>query len=1544
MDSEEERQADLARRAREKEERERMEREKEEAFIQRAIAMIEARESSALSDNRRGRSRTGALSPLHSVSGDVPRRRAPGRPPGSSRRPSKPTPDQSVATLPTKASRKFVASVSSDDVKNHQEQQQHRLGEDSDGEKIARRKKTSTRGRRPRNGSDRRVDSDDCDSDSEQRQFVGRRTNNSLGSSNDPLSALGEGARRCGGGQAADTSTRATVNGDANKIRSSALVLQTDEELRVGMYKVLEAVKGHDDAWPFLDPVDEQYAPNYYSVIRRPMDLHKMESRLDVGHYVSRQQFELDFKLIVDNCKLYNGLENEYTEMVNTIDRHFHKSVSKYLGADEDDDESDIYVHVSHVQHKQQRRHSDEAAQRDGAPRKRGRKPKWMSGSEGRRGRRRSGPQTTGFIDYSDDELLSSPAPKPPTREDTERLFDNLLRSGSGAQAQPPPPEPVKPRGGGRRGRPPGRRGVGRSAGVMGVRAERGLDSDVSDMDEEDFNSGLAEMRRSSSRGQQQQQQQQEHPSRDNHQQQVQQEEDDEDEDSEDGSPKKAIAQGRIFAAKVRKTKRIEQQKRRAHGLADKQASLPSPRVVSSDNRNAADSVASGGEARVGPVSDAPVSDLRRTSESDVELRQRSKSKKSSRRHRHKERHARRHQDECKSSKKEEHRIRLEESNTVRLTSSASSPARGERVEEVSRPLSPGSHAVVAADLFTEDGDEYATLPDPLPQSSPSSPHCSPSSRHRDGRHRSKHRHRRGSSTAKTPTVTTSTTAPTTGTATAELKTATSLAASKNRSTASSAAFSNRSILKEESAKLGELISRVREQRGSGSTLLCSRPGLTMGKVLDGEKSGAEVWDEVVGRRLKEQPVSVSSTTTQRRSSAEPSDEALRLIDEPHEGRELPTLTRSATPNLSAWFKAFRTEQQQQQQSTKSLPPPKLVPKRPAPTQTGGPARAPPAPQSGSEPANEPVPPTPAAEVPQTENPAEAGDASSCSPGPRAPSPGPTSGAPADPFRYDDDELEKARLQVKARQAQRLESERRRAESSPFGHTSSESERSPMTPGYGNTVSPAAEPAPGQRSPAFSPKHPPAAPTLYNGSVKPGFYQDITQKSSPDKSPYMRPGSGASTHSPASAAQSPAHQPNSPQVAPPYAAVYYGTKEPVPKAPAQLMSPPSRAGVRAAGPSPVTATVPPVVAPAPTQVIDEKSSGQYPFKKRMQSSIPESSAAAPYLQQQQGPAGPLPATLASLGQLVTRLPSHHHPPHHPQQQPQQQQQQQPSQSELGSSSARQLLQHHKAQQLEQQVRLIQEQKMRQRLTASEEQSAAEATTAPQSWNANSVSYFKQMASPHMQLYHHQQQTMKAFQQQQQQRHHQHQQQQQQSQQQQQQQQQQQRLMSRAASTAAASSSSASPASSSSALAGLTGPLSGLVGSAAGYNPLALGSGFPGPGAYPYLLGAAAAAGSAAPGSATGGGASGGSGSGVSAPAGSGGCSGAGPGSPQPAHQNLLSAAAGYQQYYRQHEELLLHQQAGAAMMGLMGAAGYPHLSSLRQQFQPPGNGSRSPFF
>ena len=129
----------------------------------------------------------------------------------------------------------------------------------------------------------------------------GRQTNNSMSSVLDPavLHRLENGAVKAA----------ARAASKAAKSRRPPLSAKSDE-VRIGMYKILEQIKNHPDAWPFLDPVDEDFAPDYYTKISQPMDLEKMEQRLSSKYYHTFDEFVADFDLIIDNCKTYNGKES----------------------------------------------------------------------------------------------------------------------------------------------------------------------------------------------------------------------------------------------------------------------------------------------------------------------------------------------------------------------------------------------------------------------------------------------------------------------------------------------------------------------------------------------------------------------------------------------------------------------------------------------------------------------------------------------------------------------------------------------------------------------------------------------------------------------------------------------------------------------------------------------------------------------------------------------------------------------------------------------------------------------------------------------------------------------------------------------------------------------------------------------------------------------------------------------------------------------------------------------------------------------------------
>lgn len=52
----------------------------------------------------------------------------------------------------------------------------------------------------------------------------------------------------------------------------------------VGICKyVMKLVEDHEHSWPFLEPVGRKEFPEYYKVIKRPMDFQTMRGKLSDG-------------------------------------------------------------------------------------------------------------------------------------------------------------------------------------------------------------------------------------------------------------------------------------------------------------------------------------------------------------------------------------------------------------------------------------------------------------------------------------------------------------------------------------------------------------------------------------------------------------------------------------------------------------------------------------------------------------------------------------------------------------------------------------------------------------------------------------------------------------------------------------------------------------------------------------------------------------------------------------------------------------------------------------------------------------------------------------------------------------------------------------------------------------------------------------------------------------------------------------------------------------------------------------------------------------
>ncbi|KAA0201313.1 hypothetical protein HAZT_HAZT007454 [Hyalella azteca] len=84
--------------------------------------------------------------------------------------------------------------------------------------------------------------------------------------------------------------------------------------------KLAKTLVAHKNAWPFLDAVDPSEVPDYYKVVRQPMDLRTIERRVKDHHYNRLADFVGDIILLLDNCRLYNPPNSSFVSCAATLE------------------------------------------------------------------------------------------------------------------------------------------------------------------------------------------------------------------------------------------------------------------------------------------------------------------------------------------------------------------------------------------------------------------------------------------------------------------------------------------------------------------------------------------------------------------------------------------------------------------------------------------------------------------------------------------------------------------------------------------------------------------------------------------------------------------------------------------------------------------------------------------------------------------------------------------------------------------------------------------------------------------------------------------------------------------------------------------------------------------------------------------------------------------------------------------------------------------------------------------------------------------------
>ncbi|XP_076403039.1 bromodomain testis-specific protein isoform X14 [Peromyscus maniculatus bairdii] len=94
---------------------------------------------------------------------------------------------------------------------------------------------------------------------------------------------------------------------------------------------VLKALWKHGFSWPFQQPVDavKLKLPDYYTIIKTPMDLNTIKKRLENKYYVKASECIEDFNTMFSNCYLYNKPGDDIVLMAQALEKLFMQKLSQ---------------------------------------------------------------------------------------------------------------------------------------------------------------------------------------------------------------------------------------------------------------------------------------------------------------------------------------------------------------------------------------------------------------------------------------------------------------------------------------------------------------------------------------------------------------------------------------------------------------------------------------------------------------------------------------------------------------------------------------------------------------------------------------------------------------------------------------------------------------------------------------------------------------------------------------------------------------------------------------------------------------------------------------------------------------------------------------------------------------------------------------------------------------------------------------------------------------------------------------------------------------
>ncbi|XP_072321866.1 bromodomain adjacent to zinc finger domain protein 2B isoform X8 [Eucyclogobius newberryi] len=105
-----------------------------------------------------------------------------------------------------------------------------------------------------------------------------------------------------------------------------------DNNRDLGLCRVLLAeLERHQDAWPFLSPVNLKSVPGYKKVIKKPMDFSTIREKLVSSQYQNLETFIIDVNLVFENCEKFNEDNSDIGRAGHNMRKFFEKRWTELL-------------------------------------------------------------------------------------------------------------------------------------------------------------------------------------------------------------------------------------------------------------------------------------------------------------------------------------------------------------------------------------------------------------------------------------------------------------------------------------------------------------------------------------------------------------------------------------------------------------------------------------------------------------------------------------------------------------------------------------------------------------------------------------------------------------------------------------------------------------------------------------------------------------------------------------------------------------------------------------------------------------------------------------------------------------------------------------------------------------------------------------------------------------------------------------------------------------------------------------------------------------